>query len=161
MLAVVSDSSPAPAQPRVGRILALDVGDRRIGVAVSDELGLTAQGVTTIHRRSWAVDLAEIARLVGHWGAATIVVGLPLTLEGSEGARAGIVRTFMKRLEGVVQVPVTTWDERFSTVTAERVLIDADLSRAKRRQVVDKTAAVVILQHYLDTRANQAAEGGS
>jgi putative Holliday junction resolvase len=159
MPVVVSDAIPAPARPAVRRVLALDVGDRRIGVAVSDELGVTAQGVTTIHRRSWAADLAEIARLVGEWGSASIVVGLPLTLESTEGPRAAIVRAFIQRLERVVRVPVTTWDERFSTVTAERVLIDADLSRAKRRQVVDKTAAVVILQHYLDSRANQVAEG--
>jgi putative Holliday junction resolvase len=159
MPAVVSEWVSSSARPAVRRLLALDVGDRRIGVAVSDELGVTAQGVTTIHRRSWAADLSEIARLVEHWGAASIVVGLPLTLESTEGPRAAIVRTFIKRLEAVVRVPVTTWDERFSTVTAERVLIDADLSRARRRQVVDKTAAVVILQHYLDARANQVAEG--
>jgi putative Holliday junction resolvase len=158
MPAVVTESIPATARPGIRRVLALDVGDRRIGVAVSDELGVTAQGVSTIHRRSWAADLAEIARLVGQWGAASIVVGLPLTLESTEGPRAKIVRAFIKRLEGVVRVPITTWDERFSTVTAERVLIDADLSRARRRQVVDKTAAVVILQHYLDARANQVAE---
>ena len=159
MPAVVSELSSSTARPAVRRLLALDVGDRRIGVAVSDELGVTAQGVTTIHRRSWAADLSEIAGLVEHWSAASIVVGLPLTLESAEGSRAAIVRTFIRRLEAVVRVPVTTWDERFSTVTAERVLIDADLSRARRRQVVDKTAAVVILQHYLDARANQVAEG--
>jgi putative Holliday junction resolvase len=97
--------------------------------------------------------------LVDEWGAESIVVGLPLTLESTEGPRAKVVRAFIKRLEGVVRIPVTTWDERFSTVTAERVLIEADLSRVKRRQVVDKTAAVVILQHYLDARANRAADG--
>ncbi len=145
--------------PRPGRLLALDVGDRRIGVAVSDELGLTAQGVTTIHRRSRAADFAEIARLVEAWRAEAVVVGLPLTLDGGVGPRTQVVQAFIKHLESVVNVPILTWDERFSTVTAERVLIDADLSRAKRRQVVDKTAAVVILQHFLDARASREAEG--
>ena len=132
------------------RIVALDIGDRRIGVAVSDELGVTAQGVTTIHRRSAEKDLAAIAELVATWRAESIVVGLPLTLEGTEGPRATSVRGFMRRLARVVSVPIRAWDERFSTVTAERVLLDADLSRARRKEVVDKTAAVVILQHYLD-----------
>jgi putative Holliday junction resolvase len=144
--------------PRVRRLLALDVGDRRIGIAVSDELGVTAQGVTTLHRRSWAADLAEIARLVDAWEAEAIVVGLPLTLDGTVGPRTQAVQAFIRRLESVVTVPILTWDERFSTVAAERVLIDADLSRAKRREVVDKTAAVVILQHFLDTRANRESD---
>jgi putative Holliday junction resolvase len=161
MLAAVSDADSASARPRAVRVLALDVGDRRIGVAVSDELGVTAQGVTTIHRRSWAADLAEIARLVEQWGAESVVVGWPLTLEGTVGPRARIVQDFIKRLERVVRIPITTWDERYSTVTAERVLLDADLSRAKRRQVVDKTAAVVILQHFLDARASRGVEGRS
>jgi putative Holliday junction resolvase len=144
--------------PRVRRLLALDVGDRRIGVAVSDELGVTAQGVTTLHRRSWAADLAEIARLVDAWEAEGIVVGLPLALDGTVGRRTQTVHAFIKRLESVVAVPILTWDERFSTVAAERVLIDADLSRARRRQVIDKTAAVVILQHFLDARANRESD---
>ena len=143
---------------RARRLLALDVGDRRIGVAVSDELGVTAQGVTTLHRRSWAADLAEIARLVESWEAEAIVVGLPLTLDGTVGTRTQTVQRFIERLESVVAVPILSWDERFSTVAAERVLIDADLSRARRRQVVDKTAAVVILQHYLDARANRESD---
>ena len=146
--------------PRARRVLALDVGDRRIGVAVSDELGLTAQGVTTIHRRSWAADLDDIARLVETWRADTIVVGLPLTLEGAIGPRAQTVQVFIKRLGSAVGVPILPWDERFSTVTAERVLIAANLSRAKRRGVIDKTAAVVILQHFLDTRAHAATSEG-
>lgn len=132
------------------RVLALDLGDRRIGVAVSDELGVTAQGVTTIHRRSMEKDLATIVELVATWRGESIVVGLPLTLEGTEGPRAASVRGFMRRLSRVVTVPIHAWDERFSTVTAERVLIEADLSRARRKEVVDKTAAVVILQSYLD-----------
>ncbi|HET8759897.1 MAG TPA: Holliday junction resolvase RuvX [Nitrospiria bacterium] len=158
---LVSESIPETARPRVRRMLALDVGDRRIGVAVSDELGITAQGVTTIHRRSWAADLAEIARLVEHWDAETILVGWPLTLQGTVGPRARIVQDFIARLGKMVRVPITTWDERFTTATAERVLIDADVSRARRRQVVDKAAATIILQDFLDARANREAEGRS
>jgi putative Holliday junction resolvase len=136
----------------------LDVGDRRIGIAVSDELGLTAQGVTTLHRKSWAADLAAIARQVQAWHVEEVVVGLPLTLDGTDGPRAQAVRAFIKRLETVVSVPIVTWDERFSTATAERVLIDADLSRARRKQVIDKAAAVVILQHFLDARMSRGNE---
>jgi putative Holliday junction resolvase len=139
------------------RLLALDVGDRRIGVAVSDELGITAQGVSTIHRRSWAADLAEIARLAEHWGVGGVVVGLPLTLQGTVGPRTRIVQDFMARLARAMRVPIMTWDERFSTATVERVLIEADVSRAKRKQVIDKAAAVVILQDFLDARANRAS----
>jgi putative Holliday junction resolvase len=147
-------TNDAGTSPRARRVLALDVGDRRIGVAVSDELGLTAQGVTTIHRRSWAADLDDIARLVETWRAETIVVGLPLTLEGAIGPRAQTVQAFIKRLESAVGVPILTW-MTLSTVTAERVLIDANLSRAKRRGVIDKTAAVVILQHFSIPRAGR------
>lgn len=139
------------------RLLSLDVGDRRIGVAVSDELGITAQGVSTIHRRSWAADLAEIARLAEHWDVGGVVVGLPLTLQGTVGPRTRIVQDFMTRLARAVRVPIMTWDERFSTATVERVLIDADVSRAKRKLVIDKAAAVVILQDFLDARANRAS----
>ncbi len=156
--AIAGPSSDSTVAGRVKRVLALDVGDRRIGVAVSDELGISAQGVTTIHRRSWAADLAEVARLVDVWKAETVVVGLPLTLEGTVGPRAVSVQTFMRRLTPVVRVPVVPWDERFSTVTAERVLIDADLSRARRRSVIDKTAAVVILQHFLDATHHETEE---
>jgi putative Holliday junction resolvase len=155
----VSDAAGVTSARR--RLLALDVGDRRIGVAVSDELGMTAQGVSTIHRRSWAADLAEIARLADHWDAVGIVVGLPLTLAGTVGPRTRIVQDFISRLERVVRVPITTWDERFSTATVERVLIDADVSRAKRKLVIDKAAAVVILQDFLDARSNRDAEGRS
>lgn len=146
---------------RVRRLLALDVGDRRIGIAVSDELGLTAQGVTTLHRKSWAADLAEISRLVEAWNAEAVVVGLPLTLEGTVGPRTQAVQAFIKRLESAVGAPILTWDERFSTVAAERVLLEADLSRARRKQVIDKTAAVVILQHYLDARQTRESDGRS
>ncbi|MBI3607820.1 MAG: Holliday junction resolvase RuvX [Nitrospirae bacterium] len=155
---IAASPSDRASASRVKRVLALDVGDRRIGVAVSDELGVTAQGVTTIHRRAWAADLAEVARLVDVWQAETVVVGLPLTLEGTVGPRAALVQTFMRRLAAAVRVPVVPWDERFSTVTAERVLIEADLSRARRRSVIDKTAAVVILQHFLDTKRHAAGE---
>lgn len=142
-------------------MLALDVGDRRIGIAVSDELGLTAQGVTTLHRKSWAADLAEIARLVEAWSAEAVVVGWPLTLEGTVGPRTQAVQAFITRLESAVDAPIVTWDERFSTVAAERVLLEADLSRARRKQVIDKTAAVVILQHYLDARQVRESDGRS
>jgi putative Holliday junction resolvase len=132
------------------RVLGLDIGSKRIGVAVSDELGLTAQGVRTILRKDLESDLEEITGLVRLYTVEEIVVGVPYNMDGSEGPAALAVREMMDRLAARVTVPVQEWDERLSTVAAERALLEADLSRAKRRKVIDKVAAVLILQGYLD-----------
>ena len=144
-----------------GRVIAIDLGTRRIGVAMTDGLGLTAQPLETIPRRGGQRDLDAIAALVSAHGAARIVLGLPLDPDGEPGRAAKSVEAFAARLRGAVTVPVELCDESFSTVEAEEVLLRADLSRARRKQVVDRLAAAVILQRWLDGRKDQTGSGRS
>jgi len=130
--------------------MGLDVGENTIGVAVSDPLGITAQGVTVIRRRGIKSDLAEIGKLAREYEVSKFVVGMPRRTDGSFGPEAEKVRAFGRKLEGELRLPVEYWDERFSTAAAERILLEGDVSRARRKQVIDKLAAVVILQAYLD-----------
>lgn len=134
------------------RILGLDVGTKRIGIAVSDELLITAQSVKTLERRALGRDLSAINDIIAEYGAAEIVVGLPLNMNGTYSAKTKEVIEFMDSLSKSVTIPVKTWDERLTTVQAERTLLEADLSRAKRKKVLDRLAAQVILQGYLDSR---------
>lgn len=134
------------------RWMGLDVGDRTIGIALSDELGWTAQPFTTLRRRRLDVDLEALRRIAADSGVASVVVGLPLSMSGLHGTRAARVKTFAAELEKGLKIEVLFWDERLSTVAAERVLLQADLSRAERRRQVDKVAAAIILQGYLDSR---------
>jgi putative Holliday junction resolvase len=136
------------------RVLALDIGTKTIGVAVSDELGLAAHPRQTMPRRGNKIDVEMVAGLLGREGASRVVVGLPLELSGAAGKRAKQVEGFVALLRDRLglAVPVETWDERFSTAGAERILIEADLSRARRKQVIDAQAAVFILQGWLDAR---------
>lgn len=133
------------------RVLGLDVGSKTIGVAVSDPLGITAQGVTVVWRVSGDEDAREISRLAKLYQAETIVVGYPVSLSGVAGPQARVVDAFIQRLEQA-GLRVVREDERFTTKIAEQVLIAADVSRAKRRQVVDQQAAILILQAYLDRK---------
>lgn len=134
--------------------MGLDVGMKTIGVAVSDELGLAAHPVTTVARKGTAPDAAAIAALVAEREVGDVVVGWPLELSGKVGPRARRVQVFIDALRAVLpaSAAIHTWDERFSTVAVERVLIDADLSRRRRREVVDRQAAAYILQGWLDGR---------
>ena len=144
--------APNSVPPGV-RALGIDLGSKRIGVAVSDISGTVASELTTVHRsRSRRHDLRELARLVRDEEATVVVVGLPLSLDGTEGpaARAAIKET--EQLATVVDVPVEMHDERFTTVTAERGLMEAGLDARRRRDVVDKVAAAVMLQAWLDHR---------
>jgi putative Holliday junction resolvase len=136
-------------------VLGLDIGSKRIGVAVSDELGLTAQPVETLVSKGLESDLNQIAALVDRFAAEEIVVGIPFNMNGTEGPEAKKVRAIVERISSKVQIPVREWDERLSTVAAERTLIEADVSRSKRRKVIDKLAAVIILQAYLDGRGRR------
>ncbi len=126
------------------------MGSKTIGVAVCDELGLAAHPVTTLERAGTAKDVEAIRALIDEYGATAVVVGLPLELSGAVGPRARRVRVLTAALEEHVEVH--EWDERFSTVAVERVLLDADLSRRRRKQVVDKQAAAYILQGWLDAQ---------
>lgn len=137
------------------RILGLDVGHKRIGVAISDELLLTAQGADTIERKALKSDLYEINDLIRKNSVSEVVVGLPVNMNGTYSAKTKEVVEFMDSLSKAVSVPVKTWDERLTTVQAERTLLEADLSRAKRKKVIDKLAAQVILQGYLDSLKNR------
>jgi putative Holliday junction resolvase len=134
------------------RILALDVGHKRIGLAVSDPLGFTAQGLGILERRGREADVARLVEVAREYQVQEILVGLPRHLDGRLGSQAGEVLELATALGGAMGVPVITWDERLSSREAERVLIAADLSRRRRRQVLDKMAAVLILQAYLDSR---------
>ena len=137
------------------RLMGLDVGTRTIGVAVSDLLGLTAQGITTIRRRSLEYDLNELAKIIEQYGVDAFVVGLPLNMNGTEGESAERARLLAASLTERFGLPVYFQDERLSTVAAQRTLIAGDVSRKGRKQVVDKLAAVFILQTYLDNPNNQ------
>ncbi|MDD3905981.1 MAG: Holliday junction resolvase RuvX [Candidatus Omnitrophica bacterium] len=134
------------------RIMALDVGAKRIGVAMSDELFLTAQGGQTIYRSSLQTDFDSIKKTVEANGVGEIVVGLPINMNGTFGPKAKEVTEFIEALARVVSVPIKTWDERLTTAQANRALLEADTSRAKRKKSVDMLAAQIILQSYLDSR---------
>lgn len=134
------------------RTLGLDFGTKTIGVAASDALGLTAQTVTTIRRTNLKADLAALKGLVHEYEVERFVVGLPLNMDGTEGPRAEATRKFVDALTQALGLPVELWDERLSTVAAQRTLLEADLSRAKRREVIDQMAAQFILQGWLDAR---------
>jgi putative Holliday junction resolvase len=142
----------------MSRVIGIDLGARRIGVAASDELRLTAQPRTTLARRGGVRDLEAIAEVVTREGAVAVVLGLPLDPQGEEGPAARGARAFAERLRAHLGVPVELIDESFSTVEAEEVLLRADLSRARRRQVVDRVAAAVILQRWLE---RGQVEGGA
>ncbi len=134
------------------RVVGIDLGSRRIGVAVSDGLGLTAQPYATVARHGGLRDLDALAQVVRAVGAERLVLGLPLDPEGRETDNARRARAFGDRLAAHLQLPVDLIDESFSTVEAQDVLLAADLSRKRRREVVDKLAAAVILQRWLDAR---------
>ncbi|KLU62862.1 putative holliday junction resolvase [Peptococcaceae bacterium CEB3] len=132
------------------RIMGLDLGERTIGVAVSDELLWTGQGVKTI-RRSKA-EMAELADLIRTYDVGEIVLGYPKNMNGSLGPRARLTEEFAEKLRREFGLPVVLWDERLTTAAAQRTLLEGDISRAKRKKVIDKMAAVLILQGYLERK---------
>jgi len=135
------------------RIMALDVGHKRIGVAVSDPLGITAQGVGVIERRNQTRDLEALGNLIRQYGASRLLLGMPRNMNGTLGEKALEVQEFGRLLEQELGLPVEYQDERLSTRAVEGTLIAANVRRDRRRQVVDKMAAVYILQGYLDRQA--------
>ncbi len=134
-----------------GRVLALDFGTRRVGVAVSDPLGISGQPHSVLDGADPGL-MENIGRLAADLGAERIVVGLPLSLNGSEGPAAAAVRRFAGEVAAATGLPVELLDERFTTVSAERVLVEAGLPGRRRRRVRDRVAAAVLLQSYLDGR---------
>ncbi|MFV9510952.1 Holliday junction resolvase RuvX [Tepidibacillus sp. LV47] len=134
------------------RILGLDVGEKTIGVAISDELGLTAQGIEVIQRKTLDQDLKRLREMITEYEVEAIVVGLPKNMNGTIGKRAEMIMEFAEQLRDEFDRPVHFWDERLTTVSAEKTLIAADMSRKKRKKVIDKMAAMLILQGYLDAK---------
>lgn len=133
------------------RILGIDVGDRTIGMAVSDPLGFTAQGVGTIRRKNENYDIEELKKICDEYKVETIVCGLPKNMNGTVGPQSEKVLNFCEVIKKNISLPIKMWDERLTTVAANRAMLEADLSRAKRKKIVDKVAATYILQGYLDS----------
>lgn len=131
------------------RLMGLDVGDRTIGVAVSDLLMITAQGVTTIKRTNIKNDINELKKIIDEYKVTKIVSGLPKMLDGTVGVQGEKVLAFLEKLKKHVDLPIELEDERFTTSISERMLIDADVKRKKRKEVIDKLAAVHILSGYM------------
>jgi putative pre-16S rRNA nuclease len=140
------------------RILALDLGEKRIGVALSDALGWTAQGLTVLSRQDLERDLEQVIALAKKHAVQEIVIGLPRHMDGRLGDGAKEVELWSRELEERLGLPVHQVDERLTTLQAERVLLEADVSRRKRRQVIDKMAATLILQGFLDIRSYSPQE---
>jgi putative Holliday junction resolvase len=134
------------------RTLALDVGTKTIGVAVSDELGITANGITTIKRKGLKQDLNELDEIVKEYRPGEILVGLPYQTDGSLSERGQQILSFAEKIREAFSLSIEFWDESFSTVHAEEKLIEANMSRKKRKKVIDKIAAVFILQEYLESK---------
>lgn len=134
------------------RILALDVGTKTIGVAVSDDLEITSNGVTTIRRKDLEYDIEELGRIIERYAPSEILVGVPYRSDGSVGKRGEEIMRFAETLNKKFGIPVKYWDESYSTADAESFLISADVGRKKRKKVIDKMAAVYILAEYLESR---------
>ena len=132
------------------RILGLDIGSKTIGVAVSDPLGWTAQGVTTIKRDCYTKDVEAVMKICKEYGVETIVAGMPKNMNGTIGPSGEMVKNLCEQIEKSFDGKIEFWDERLTTVAANRAMLEADLSRAKRKKIVDKIAATYILQGYLD-----------
>ena len=136
------------------RILGLDLGQKTIGVAISDPLGFTAQGITTIHRKSKAADIEELKKICKEYHVEKIVIGLPKNMDNSIGFAGEKILEFSEIIKEQLLDNIEMWDERLTTVAAHRAMLEADMSRAKRKKIVDKIAATYILQGYLDRLSN-------
>ena len=139
------------------RALALDLGEKRIGVAVSDSLNIIAQAVGTIQRKDIKSDLKKIADLVKEYRADKLVIGLPLNMDGTKGKSADFAVAFVDEIKKEIKIEVEMMDERLTTAQGERILLEADVSRKNRRKNLDKIAAQLILQNYLDLHAHKEA----
>lgn len=140
------------------RTLALDVGSKTIGVAVSDLLGITANGVTTIMRKDKEHDTEELAKIIAEYEPGELLVGLPMRGDGGMTRRGEEIKKFASFVLEKFGIPISFWDESYSTKNAERFLIEADVSRKKRKKVIDKMAAVYILAEYLESKRERPAE---
>jgi putative holliday junction resolvase len=152
---VPSSQTGSDQKPHSPRILGLDVGSKTIGMAVSDPLGITAQGLETLRRQNKRLDFGQLERVIKDYEVTEIVVGLPLRMSGVEGIQAEKMQGFAEQLRQRFQLPVHLWDERLSSAQANRVLRDSEMSIKRRGEVVDRLAAVLILQSWMDHREMQ------
>ena len=148
----------AAALPPARALVGLDLGERTIGVALSDSLLSVASPVETIRRRKFGLDAARVLEIAGERNAGGIILGLPRNMDGSEGPRCQSTRAFARNLEKLTSLPIGFWDERLSTVAAERALLEADATRKRRSEVIDSVAASYILQGVLDRLAHMRTE---
>ena len=139
---------------RVGPLLGIDLGEKRVGISISDRTQSIASNYTTLAKKKFSLFALELQSIIGEEAICGIVIGLPLNMDGSEGPKCQSTRDFAKNFSNIVDVPITFWDERLTTVAAEKSLLLADLSRKKRRGVIDAVAAVLILQNILDRLKN-------
>jgi len=152
----MENESYPEAQPRPKvRVLGLDYGARRIGLAVSDELGITAQGLPTLHRANKRSDFDHLRRIIKHYSVGEVVIGLPLRMSGEAGIQVEKVEAFAEELRSRFKLPVHLFDERLTSVQANRLLDEAEMGNQRRTQVVDQIAAVLILQSFLESRASR------
>ncbi len=149
-----SDQTVAPAG-HAKRILALDVGSKRIGIAISDPLGITAQGLETLQRQNKRLDFAQLEQVIRQHRVSEIVIGLPLRMTGGEGIQAEKMQVFAVQIRQRFRLPVHLWDERLTSAQANRLLRETDMSIKRRGEVVDQMAAVLILQSWMDARSGQ------
>jgi len=144
------------SERKTGRLLGLDVGSKTIGMAVSDPLGITAQGLTTYRRQNKRLDFEALARVIGDYQVGEIIVGFPLRMSGAEGIQAEKMRLFAEELKQKSQLPVHLWDERLTSAEANRLLRETEMSIKRRGEVVDRMAAVLILQSWMEHRSGIA-----
>jgi len=149
---VMQPSTDLSGAKPAGRVLGLDVGSKRIGIAVSDLLGITAQGLETLQRQNKRLDFEKLAKVIEEFGITQIVVGYPLRMSGEEGVQAEKMQRFAEELRRRFQLPVHLWDERLTSAEANRLLRETDMSIRRRGQVVDQLAAVLILQSWMEGR---------
>ena len=143
-----------PDSPLKPRVLGLDVGSKTIGMAISDPLGFTAQGLTTLRRKNKRLDFEQLATVVGEYQVSEIVVGYPLRLSGMEGIQSGKMQLFAEELRKKFGLPVHLWDERLTSSQANRILRESEISIKKRGAAVDRMAAVLILQSWMEARSS-------
>lgn len=137
------------------RYMGLDVGDKRIGIALSDEGGVIASPEETLYREGLTRDIDRLVEMASNAGVGEILVGMPVSMDGTHGPQAQKVMKFIHALSDKADIPVVPWDERLTTVAAERVLLNGDVSRKRRRHVIDKVAAAYMLQGYLDFQSQK------
>ncbi len=148
-------SSSVEEKPRTARIMAIDFGSRRIGLAVTDKLGLTAQGLPTLHRTNKKNDFNHLRRTIRQYGVGEIVMGLPLRMSGEHGIQSDKVEAFAADLRARFKLPVHLFDERLTSVEANRLLGETEMSGRRKTAVVDQLAAVLILQAFMEFRKSQ------